>query len=127
VVSVNVKSSVTTAPEAVTVMELVTVIESVVAAGHVDGLAEAVIVTVEGVLLATDVTVIVLTTEQPVSLAADPVVEEEVEVEVVTSYEEVGVTAGTTQEQALLSFEATPLHGVTNSGREVVAVTTAVV
>jgi hypothetical protein len=56
------------------VKELVTVMESVVAAGHVEGLAEAVIMTVdgvreghaEGVLLATDVTVIVLTTEQPV-------------------------------------------------------------
>lgn len=48
-VSVDVKSSLTTAPEAVMVMELVTVIESVVAAGYVDGLAEAVIVTVDGV------------------------------------------------------------------------------
>jgi hypothetical protein len=55
------------------------------------------------------------------------VVEEEVEVEVATSDEEVELTAGTTQEQALLSFEATPLHGVINAGREVVAVTTAVV
>jgi hypothetical protein len=55
------------------------------------------------------------------------VVEEEVEVEVATSDEEVELTAGTTQEQALLSFEATPLHGVINARREVVAVTTAVV
>jgi hypothetical protein len=72
-------------------------------------------------------TVIVVTPEQPVPLAADPVVEEEVEVEVVTSDEEVEVTAGTKQEQALLSFAATPLQGDANAGRELVAVTTAVV
>ena len=118
-VSVDVRLSVTTAAEAVMVMELVTVTESVAAAGHVDGLAAAVIVTVDGVreghaesvLLGTDVTVIVVTPEQPVPLAADPVVEEEVEVEVVTSDEEVEVTVGTKQEQALLSFAATPLQG----------------
>jgi hypothetical protein len=134
-VSVDVKSSVTTAPEAVMVMELVTVTESVAAAGHVDGLAEAVVVTVDGVreghagsaVLATDVIVIVVTPEQPVPLAADPVVEEEVEVEVKTSNKEVEVTASTKQEQALLSFAATLLHRDTNAGRELVAVTTAVV